>query len=71
MSNRRRVIFGELRGEVRVGFVAGLDISGRKVVDLHAGASDLRALAPGVYFVRGEGRGAGDMRPIRKVVVTK
>jgi hypothetical protein len=29
-----------------------LDISGRKVMDLHSGANDVRALAPGVYFVR-------------------
>jgi DNA-binding beta-propeller fold protein YncE len=29
-----------------------LDISGRKVLDLKPGANDVRALAPGVYFVR-------------------
>jgi photosystem II stability/assembly factor-like uncharacterized protein len=29
-----------------------LDISGRKVLDLHPGANDIRQLAPGVYFVR-------------------
>jgi hypothetical protein len=29
-----------------------LDVSGRKVLDLHPGANDMRALAPGVYFVR-------------------
>jgi hypothetical protein len=28
-----------------------LDISGRKVMDLHPGANDVRMLAPGVYFV--------------------
>jgi len=28
-----------------------LDASGRKVLDLHPGANDVRALAPGVYFV--------------------
>jgi len=28
-----------------------LDISGRKVLDLHPGVNDVRALAPGVYFV--------------------
>jgi hypothetical protein len=33
--------------------------------------NDLQALAPGVYFVRGEGRGAGDVGPIRKVVLTR
>jgi hypothetical protein len=47
-----------------------LDISGRKVLDLKSGANDVRALAPGVYFV-GEGlgtRGQGLGR-IRKVVL--
>jgi hypothetical protein len=29
-----------------------LSIDGRKVLDLHAGANDVSALAPGVYFVR-------------------
>jgi parallel beta-helix repeat protein len=29
-----------------------LDVSGRKVLDLHPGANDVRALASGVYFVR-------------------
>jgi hypothetical protein len=29
-----------------------LDISGRKVLDLHPGANDVRILAPGVYFCR-------------------
>jgi len=33
-------------------FCALLDISGRKVSDLHPGANDVRALAPGVYFVQ-------------------
>jgi hypothetical protein len=27
-------------------------LSGEKVLDLHAGANDVRALAPGVYFAR-------------------
>jgi hypothetical protein len=33
-----------------------LDISGRNVLDLHAGANDVRALAPGVYFIRAVSR---------------
>jgi len=41
-----------------------LDIAGRKVLDLHTGANDVRALAPGVYFVRDESR-------TRKVVVQR
>jgi hypothetical protein len=49
-----------------------LDAAGRRVTNLHAGANDVRALAPGVYFVRDGGGsreqgGAG----IRKVVVTR
>jgi hypothetical protein len=49
-----------------------LDISGRKVLDLHAGANDVRALAPGVYFVR-SGPSAVDRQPstVAKVVVTR
>ncbi|MCX6843948.1 MAG: hypothetical protein NTX53_16925 [candidate division WOR-3 bacterium] len=31
-----------------------LDIAGRKVAELRPGANDVRALAPGVYFVRSE-----------------
>ncbi|OYD15942.1 hypothetical protein CH330_04245 [candidate division WOR-3 bacterium JGI_Cruoil_03_51_56] len=31
-----------------------LDITGRKVMELHAGANDIRHLAPGVYFIRNE-----------------
>ncbi|HTW91232.1 MAG TPA: hypothetical protein VMH22_05935 [bacterium] len=38
-----------------------LDIGGRKVLDLRPGANDVRAPAPGVYFVRGPK--AGDGRP--------
>jgi hypothetical protein len=49
-----------------------MDISGRKVRDLYYGANDVRALAPGVYFIR-EGlgiRGEG-LGKTRKVVVTR
>jgi hypothetical protein len=49
-----------------------LGISGRKVVDLKPGANDVRALAPGVYFVREEPQ-ASSIKPqaVRKVVVTR
>jgi YVTN family beta-propeller protein len=47
-----------------------LDISGRKVLDLKPGANDVRALAPGVYFVREE-QAQAQTRAIRKVVVTR
>jgi hypothetical protein len=51
-----------------------LDISGRKVLDLKPGANDVRALAPGVYFVRTE-PSAVSREPsavtVRKVVLTE
>jgi hypothetical protein len=49
-----------------------LDISGRKVMGLQPGANDVRALAPGVYFVReGEGSGEQGGAGIRKIVVAR
>ncbi|HTW91898.1 MAG TPA: YncE family protein [bacterium] len=49
-----------------------LDISGRKVLDLHPGANDVRALAPGVYFVReAQGQAQAQAHAVRKVVLTK
>jgi len=42
-----------------------LDISGRKVLDLLPGPNDVRALAPGVYFVR------EPPQAVRKVVLTR
>jgi len=50
-----------------------LDISGRKVLDLKPGVNVVRALAPGVYFVRKQdsmGRGFDDSR-VTKIVVTR
>ena len=47
-----------------------LDISGRKVTDLLAGANDVRALAPGVYFVR-EAQAQAQAQAIRKIVITR
>jgi len=49
-----------------------LDISGRKVMDLRPGANDVRALAPGVYFVRSQ-PSAVSRQPsaVTKVVITK
>jgi hypothetical protein len=49
-----------------------LDISGRKVLDLKSGANDVRALAPGVYFVRQEPQAASHKpQVVRKVVITR
>jgi YVTN family beta-propeller protein len=47
-----------------------LDVSGRKVLDLKPGANDVRALAPGVYFIR-EAQAQAQAQAIRKVVVTR
>ncbi|MBM3332873.1 hypothetical protein FJY68_13670 [candidate division WOR-3 bacterium] len=62
-----------VRGMLHLPEAAGLlDITGRKLMDLVPGANDVRALAPGVYFLkeggeRSEEGGAG----IRKVVITR
>ena len=50
-----------------------LDISGRQVMVLRPGANDVRALAPGVYFVREQdSRGLGvEDSMVRKVIVTR
>jgi hypothetical protein len=47
-----------------------LSADGRKVLDLHPGANDVRALAPGVYFVR-EAPAQAQARVVRKVVLTE
>jgi hypothetical protein len=47
-----------------------LDISGRKVMDLQPGANDVRALAPGVYFVR-ETQAQAQEQAVRRVVITR
>jgi len=48
-----------------------LDAAGRKVLDLVPGANDVRALAPGVYFVRGPKTEDGRPGVVRKVVLTR
>ncbi|MEO0071650.1 MAG: YncE family protein [candidate division WOR-3 bacterium] len=50
-------------GKRSAGDASLLDISGRKVVDLHTGANDVRHLAPGVYFI------IGNSSPIKKEVI--
>jgi len=45
-------------------------VDGRKVLDLLPGPNDVRALAPGVYFVR-EGEAQAQTQAIRKVVITR
>ncbi|HTW92962.1 MAG TPA: hypothetical protein VMH22_14820 [bacterium] len=48
-----------------------LDISGRKVLDLHPGANDVSHLAPGVYFVRPASGVKREAPRVTKVVVTR
>jgi hypothetical protein len=48
-----------------------LDISGRKVLDLRPGANDVRALAPGVYFVRQASGAEREASCVTKIVVTR
>jgi YVTN family beta-propeller protein len=49
-----------------------VDATGRKVAELQAGANDVRALAPGVYFVREEPQAASHKpQAVRKVVITR
>jgi hypothetical protein len=43
-----------------------MDASGRKVLDLKAGANDVNGLSPGVYFVR-----EAQAQAVRKIVVTR
>jgi hypothetical protein len=49
-----------------------LDISGRKVLDLAPGPNDVRALPPGVYFVRvAQAQAQAQAQAVRKVVITR
>jgi hypothetical protein len=48
-----------------------LDVSGRRVLRLKSGANDVRALAPGVYFVREASGVKREASSIHKVVLTK
>jgi len=69
----RGVLFlPEASGQKRVASHELLDISGRKALDLKPGANDVRALAPGVYFVH-EGPQAASHRSqaVHKVVLTE
>jgi hypothetical protein len=48
-----------------------LDVSGRKVLDLRPGPNDVRALSPGVYFVREATGVKREASCVTKVVVTR
>ena len=47
-----------------------LDISGREVLDLAPGANDVRALVPGVYFVRAA-QAQGRAQVVAKVIIAR
>jgi hypothetical protein len=49
-----------------------LDVAGRRVLMLRPGANDVRALAPGVYFVRSDRSAVGGHpSSVIKVVITR
>lgn len=60
----------ELSGHSAMSLASLLDVSGRKVMDLQPGANDVRALAPGVYFVR-TAHAQAPAQAIRKVVLAR
>ncbi|MCX6843384.1 MAG: hypothetical protein NTX53_14010 [candidate division WOR-3 bacterium] len=47
-----------------------LDISGRKMLDLHLGANDVGGVVPGVYFVR-DAQAQAQAQAMRKVVIQR
>jgi len=67
----RGVLLMEDRGPRTGDRAVLLDAAGRKVLDLHPGENDVRALAPGVYFIREQPQAAGSKpQAVRKVVLT-
>jgi hypothetical protein len=66
----RGVLFLPANGEGRVTKGELLNVSGRKVLDLHPGLNDVRALAPGVYFVR-MAHAQAQAQAVRKVIKLK
>jgi hypothetical protein len=68
----RGVLLLQATGEGRAVKGELLNVSGRKVLDLHPGANDVRALAPGVYFVREEPQAASlKSHAVLKVILTR
>ena len=66
------IVDGSLHVHERQGSTRLLDVTGRKVLDLLPGANDVRALAPGVYFVYERPQAASSKpQAIHKVVVTR
>jgi phosphoribosylformylglycinamidine (FGAM) synthase PurS component len=70
-TGRATIVRGLLHMPVRPGPKWLLDVSGRKVLELLPGANDVRALAPGVYFVVELGTKNQELRTKTKVVVAR
>ena len=69
---RGALVLGAVGSRQNTGYRSELlDASGRKVMDLKPGANDVRAPAPGVYFVRQTSDLGRDASGITKVVLTK
>ena len=71
----RGVLFLSASGEERMVNSALVDISGRRVIDLHPGANDVSALSPGVYFYRQTAGFASSVeaqvQTVRKVIIAR
>jgi hypothetical protein len=69
-TGKATIVRGLLHMPVRPGPSRLLDATGRKVLDLLPGANDVRALAPGVYFMRAA-QAQAQAQAVRKVVITR
>jgi phosphoribosylformylglycinamidine (FGAM) synthase PurS component len=65
------LIRGLLRVQQRAGSNWLLDVSGRKVIELLPGANDVRALPPGVYFVRQTSSAESGASNVTKIVIAR
>jgi hypothetical protein len=67
------LVLGPVGSRQKTGYRAELmDAMGRKVMELRPGANDVRALAPGVYFVReAQAQAQAQAQSVRRVVITK
>jgi len=68
-----RGILPMANGKGRMASGVLLNATGRKVLDLHAGANNVSSLAPGVYFVRERSAVSGEPSAVsvRKVVIAR
>jgi DNA-binding beta-propeller fold protein YncE len=63
---KRVLVYASMIAEERLAKGELLDASGRKAMGLRPGENDVRALSPGIYFVRVQGTGR-----TRKIVITR